>query len=382
MTFKYNNKYCCIFCDWLQFSVRLVDPSPELFCPDGYRIEVLQGNNIYRNRFIVYDADGRKVLTALWSPYSSVLDPLVMTIQIANWVLYTMSDDFVWNLLLQIVDCEFNSCGRIDICMDFEQSEEFIELLKHLNSGHYYVQAKKEGSVWWHENGAVKEGFRQKEMHCQSWGSKTSEIKWKIYFKSREIGIVNGDMTKCEKPWIANEWSLSSMDVTKVWRIEVSLTGASCLRQGENKIATSDVWNSEWLYSVMCDMLYTRFVIRINQGRRSEHKNNDARVHFFDIPKECLHLSWNRPRDTPPPSDAIVSLRRLMRCFDDAPTRTNARVFEIVARSVCELVEVQHLEDYFEKRFGASPLTYFETMFQDVGTGLYQGVDSPSKFFD
>ena len=111
-------KYC-INCDWLAFSVKLNEREPELQCPEGYRLELLQGNNIYKNRFVLYDADGRKCLTALWSPYSSVLDATIMTVQAANWMLYSVSASYIMDLLLQIVDCEFNSVGRVDIFCDF-----------------------------------------------------------------------------------------------------------------------------------------------------------------------------------------------------------------------------------------------------------------------
>lgn len=382
MIIDYLGTRYCVNCDWLQFSVRLVEPEPEINCPKGYRLELLQGNNIYRNRFILYDEDGRKVLTALWSPYSSVLDKMIMTVQVANWVLYTHDDSFVSDLLENVVCCDYNSCGRLDICLDFEETKEFREALLHLNSGHYYVQGKKEGSSWWHEHDRKSDGFFHKELHCQTWGSPSSEIKWKIYYKSREVGALSKDEKDIEKPWIVEEWKSARMDISKVWRCEVSLSGACCLRYDDKMITLRDCLSGSWLTMVMSDMLERRFVVRINQGRRDGHKNNDARVNFLRLPFDKVHLAWTRPRDIPEPSEAITSLRRLMRCFDDAPSRCNSEVFNIMANAVCDLVSSQRLDEYFERKFGSDPETYFSLLGQTVGLGVVSGTDAPSKMFD
>ena len=304
MIIKNGDDALCINCDWLQWSVKLMDPEPELTCPDGFRLELLQGNNIYKCRAILYDLMGRKWLTLMWMPYSSVLSPYVMTVQAANWLLYCDAGGSVMDVLGQIVDCEYNSMGRLDICCDFQMSERILLILKHLNSGHYYVQGKREGSVWWHEKGSKSMGFFHKELHCQSWGSPQSEIKWKIYFKSREIDNLIHLSPDCAKPWIRDEWIAAGLDDTNVWRIEVSLCGACCLRWEDHIITLSDALSGAWLANVFGDMLEHRFIIRINQGRRNGHKNNDARVPLFSLPWSSIHLAWMRPRDVPEPSEA------------------------------------------------------------------------------
>lgn len=373
-------KYC-INCDWLAFSVKLNEREPELQCPAGYRLEVLQGNNIYRNRFVLYDADGRKCLTALWSPYSSVLDATIMTVQAANWMLYSVSASYIMDLLLQIVDCEFNSVGRVDICCDFEMTQQRVEVLKHLNSGHYYIQGKKEGSVWWHSFDKKGDGFVHRDLHCLSWGSKKSEIKWKVYFKSREIGLVDSKGEDCDKPYIRDEWIGADFDVMNVWRCEVSLSGASCLRYGDRKIGLDDCLSGAWLAQVFADMMGSRFVVRMNQGRRDGHKNNDKRIEFLQMSWEGAHISWARPKDGPVCSDGVALLRRLMAGLENPVAKVNANVFEAMATAIYDVVREQRLEHYFERKFGADVETYLHSVGSDIGTGIYAGVDAPSKFY-
>lgn len=382
MIYKNGDDALCVNCDWLQWSVKLVDPEPELSCPAGYRLELLPGNNIYKCRAILYDILGRKWLTLMWMPYSSVLDPYVMTVQAANWLLYCDAGGSVMDVLVQIVDCEFNSIGRLDICCDFQMSERILLILKHLNSGHYYVQGKREGSVWWHEKGSKSLGIFHKELHCQSWGSSKSEVKWKIYYKSREVNNLTHFNPDCDKPWIRDEWIAAGLDDTNVWRIEVSLCGACCLRWEDHAITLSDALSGAWLANVFGDMLEHRFIIRINQGRRDGHKNNDARVPFFSLPWSSIHLAWARPRDIPEPSEAITAVRRLMRCFDDAPVRSNWMVFNSVASTVCDIVEHEHLEGYFERCFGKLPEPYFEAMAETIGEGLAQNLTQVTRMMD
>ena len=44
MNFRFHDIAYSINCDWLQYSVRAKTANPELLVPDGYRLEVTQGN--------------------------------------------------------------------------------------------------------------------------------------------------------------------------------------------------------------------------------------------------------------------------------------------------------------------------------------------------
>lgn len=369
-----NDLTVCVNCDWLQFSVELNEPSPELLCPDGYRIELFPGNNIYRNRCIVYDMDGRKWLTMLWCPHSSILNPRVAVVQFANWILYTGSIDDAWNVLIQIVDCTYNNMGRIDICCDFVASDFHLETVRHLNSGHYYVQGKHEGSTFWHSEAddATKSMYLHKYIHCLSWGSKSSEIRVKLYYKSREQGIAVDPAAMADKPWIVDEWRAAGFDISRVWRLEFSISGASCMRYHGRLLTLQDAANGGWLVDAFRELLNTRFIIRKNQGRRNGHKNLDAKVTFIDLQKSTRALHWQESREQVKASDAIVMMRRLLSVLDLSPCRCNDAVFYSVANNIIDLVHNNHLEQYFDKKVGGSVEAYLQTLYDKSGGGIVE----------
>lgn len=369
-------------CDWLAFSVHLKEPEPEIMCPDGLRIELCQGNNVFEHRALVFDGRGAKYLTLLWKPYSKVLPANLMTVQVANEFLYLPAGQGVkWAFedLQRIVDCTFNAVGRIDVCCDFESSEYRLEFLKHLNSGHYYVQHKSEGSTWWHEtnNG----DYHHKQLHCLTWGSPKSEIKVKIYNKSREQGLIGG--TEPEKPWIVNEWRDNNMDVHNVWRLEFSLQGAGQLRYKGKAITLDDVQNEYWLLDVLCEMYNKRFVTRINQGKRSGHKNNDQQVKMFELPPRAAGLKWADPKgDNYELPASITLLRSLMRQVDNPVVMASHPIFEEYAYMIIHLVEAHKLDGYFRRTYENECRDYFDTMWDNVGGGLRHCTPSPARLMD
>lgn len=381
MYFKYNNNSYCLNLDWLQYSVHLREPEPELLCPDGYRIEICQGNNIFEHRALVFDGRGAKFMTLLWKPYSKVLPANLMTCQVANEYLYMSGLGIKWafEVLSEIVECTFNAVGRLDICCDWVGSEKRTAFLNHLNSGHYYAQHKSEGAVWWHERG----GHHRKEIHCLNWGSPKSEIKVKIYNKSREQGLIDNPQAQPEKPWIVQEWRLNNMDVTKVWRLEFSLAGAGQLRYNGNPITLDNVQDERWLMDVFFDMYHHRFITRINQGKRSGHHNNDLRVYLLNLPTRPNILKWADPQgnDYELPA-AITLLRSMMRQIDNPAIMSARPTFSDYASTILNIIDNYHLSGYFVRTYERDPQDYFNELWTNVGQGIRHTTPSPAKLMD
>lgn len=379
MFFKFKDSNFCINCDWLQYSVTLKSAAPELLCPNGYRLELCQGNNIFKERALLFSPDGRKVLTMLWAPYSSVISPLVMTVQVANEWLYQGGIASSISLIKQVVECEFNNMGRIDICCDFEANEYHLKFFKHLNSNHYYVQGKSEGAVWWHRKS--NDNFEHKQIHCMAWGSPHSEIKVKLYDKSRELGILDGG--ESEKPWISKQWELAGLNKMRVWRLEFSLCGAGQLRWNDEVISLEKIESPSWLMRVFFDLYHTRFVTRINQGRKSKEHNRDAHVWLLSLPTDGEHLAWFESKEEKPESKpAIVLLRALMRQFDNEFVMASVHTFNQCANTVIDLVRQANLYDYFEAIFGMGCNQYMAQLKESVGPGIHRHILAPNKCFD
>lgn len=382
MYFSYQDTKFCVNCDWLAFSVHLQEPEPEIMCPEGLRIELCQGNNVFEHRAMVFDGRGAKYMTLLWKPYSKVLPANLMTCQIANEFLYLPAGQGIkWAFqdLQQIVDCTFNTVGRIDICVDFEGSTERIDFIKHLNSGHYYAQHKSEGSTWWHE---VAEGdYKHKQLHCLTWGSPKSEIKVKLYHKSREQGLIAGDQP--EKPWIVDEWKEAGLDIRNVWRLEFSLSGAGQLRYKGQPITLENVSDEQWILNVICELYNNRFVTRINQGKRQGHKNNDTRVYLFQLPLRAADLKWAEAsgKDHEVPA-SITLLRSMMRQIDNPVVMSHRPTFEAYATTILQIVQDHKLSGYFLRTYEAEAEQYFTDLWQNVGSGIRHCTPSPARLMD
>lgn len=370
-----------IHCDWLQFSVLLEEDYPEIFCPEGFRIEILQGNNIYRNRAIVWDMQGRKWLTLMWSPYSSVLNKRLATCQVANELLYMSAIHVAMRVLYQVVPCKFNSCGRVDICADFQSTKELLEAIKHLNSGHYYVQGKSEGNGWWHERKrkTKDKSFFRMEHHDLNWGSVKSDIKVKLYHKSRELGMLEAD-SEPEKPWIVSLWKEAGWDVTSIWRLEFSLRGSGQLRWDNKTIGIDEVASIDWLTHIFYQLYTKRFVVRLNSGQRYGHKNEDPIISFLNLPKEENTLRWASSEKTPVVvTEPVKLLRKLMGQLRSPASMVNEVVCEAISNAIYRVVEQNRLEGYFKTKFGEGCYEYLQNVLNEAGRGCYEVDGRPDK---
>jgi len=369
----------CYACDWLQYSVMLSSEEPELYCPEGFRIELMAGNNVFRHRAIVWDVLGNKWLTLLWSPFSPRINSRIMTIQLANQWLYSGMIARSIDLVQTITECEFNSLGRVDVCVDWEISDSQLECLHNLCSGAMYVQGKREGSVWWHNANSSKNNFKT-QAHCLSFGSPSSEIKVKCYFKSREQGMIAA-IPDPGKPWIVDRWRNAGMDDKKVWRLEFSLQSSGQLRY-QQKPMTLDQLGDEYFIARLLNGLYAkRFVVRRNEGKRAGRKNDDRVVEFLSLPDvPTANLKWQGVTNPFSSPASIALLRRLM-CEIDNPALMSSREmmsqYEGIIRTC---VEHNGLRSYFENHYGADIDSFFAN--RDCGEGIHEVNVDYKKFFD
>lgn len=379
MYFWYKKNKYCINCDWLQYSVMLDRPEPVFTCPDGYRLELCQGNNIYKNRGLLYDHTGRKILTLLWSPYSSVLSDYVMTVQVANEELYTGGITRSLDIMHSLTRCMFNSLGRVDFCCDFEGSKQRINTIKHLHSGHYYVQGKEEGADFWHNRKA--RNFNHKENHCLNWGSKKSEIKVKLYHKSRELGILDGG--EADKPWIVNEWKQCTMKVDNVWRLEFSMKTNGQMEFDHQPIHLDDISSARFLLRIFCDLYNKRFITRINQGRIEGHKNKDERVHLLELPSYEEGLNWRETQQHTTESPAAITLlRSMMRTLNNQALIADKQIFAEYVTNIQSVIHTFDLYNYFQDKFGEPSHKFLAELQDQSGPGIMEKLADIDKLIN
>lgn len=377
MYFKFYEQNYCANCDWLQFSVLFSDDVPEFICPNGYRFEFLPGNNIFKYRAILWDSVGNRHFTLLWKPYSKLIGANICTVQIDNHVLYNDGIMSTFRLLQSCVACEFNSMGRIDIALDFEVDSRLLEIITQMMSGDVYVARKSEGSQFWHTDKSERGRF----VHCMSWGSKTSEIKVKLYNKTRELGI-DKDGFATSKQYIVDRWIEAGMNPQQVWRIEFSMQSSGQLRVNKHTITLQDVATSNWLLQMFLNLYANRFVCRRNTGKVGGHHNDDPIVPFLYLPKTTTEIRWAEPAaDVKPSSEAITLLRKLVGLLDMQVTICNDSVFNAIANNILVLCEQSGVRAYFKFFYGGEPEKWLQDLFEKTGEGIHEVTPSLKKLY-
>lgn len=373
---EFNDVKYCINCDWLQFSVLIDDfLGFDLCCPNGFRIEILPGNNVFRHRALVWQlGNAEKWLTLLWSPYSRKIKANLMTVQLGNFLLYRDGIHSALRVLQSVVPCSFNSCGRIDICCDFQVGPYEIAVIRQLWEGTMYVQGKAEGSLFWHADKSADGRF----VHCLSWGCKSSRIKVKLYNKSRELGL-SASRAEGEKPWIVAEWRSAGFDVCRVWRVEFSICAAGQLKWHGKPVSLDDVASASWLLSVFCELYSSRFVVRRNEGKRQGHKNMDSVVILLQLPSSPSSLRWKCGEgEATASSEQIALLRKLMAAIDMPAVVCSDEVFQSVAAAVLSICNEKGMQAYFQRVYGGVPFDVLQAKFDGNGGGVREVVPNPS----
>lgn len=383
MLVKYRNASYTLNCDWLQYSVLTSTEEPTFGCPAGYRFELCQGNNIFSKRGLLYNANGEKVLTLLWAPYSKVLNRRLMTVQVANQWLYENRLAASFPLVQEIVDCVFNAMGRVDLAMDFEINGRQLDMIKHLRSGHIYVQGKNEGSDWWHRE--EKREREKKACHQLSYGSPKSEIGLKVYNKSRELMLAGGEQEgqDCEKPWIVQCWKQAGLDVQYVWRVEFSMRATGQMMWNEEPLTLDRLDDNSFMLGAFLDMYHERFICRYNTGRVTKEHNRDKRVYLLDLPFSEVKMKWKDLNDVQEEyPHAIALLRELMRTLNNPAVMVNRHVFRSIANSIQEVVRMHSLERYFVSWFGKDCDAYLSDIVTHVGLGVHEVIVPPERFME
>lgn len=367
MNIIYKSKKYCINYDWCSFSVKLDNEYEQLKAPEGYRLELYDGNNIYKHRAILLDTSGRKLLTVLWFPHSSILDRRIASVQISNECLYACEEQKCLDLLYKVVPCTFNSFSRIDIAIDFEMSNRLMSITRKLHNGAMYIEGKQNGADWWHE-GYFK-GKKQKVPHCLNWGATSSKIKVKLYNKSREQkqDIEGG---QADKQYIVDKWKVLGMDVTKVWRLEFSIQGTGSMEWNKKPITWDNYFSDEWLWDVLCTLYTSRFVVRKKMGKKKGHHNDDEIVKYLNLPSQMPKLTAKR-NDLPQESNAMISaLRRMMKELEEPTTMANDVIFSRVVDTIESILKEGNLYAYFNRVTGVSLDEYVCRVYSSVGVGV------------
>lgn len=336
-----------LFVDWLAISLQLQLESDDLsILPiSGCSIVEQTPTNIWARRALILNEVGDKMLTVLWQPKSSIIHKKSALLEVANEWLYhgrgpvSMVDEFclVNNAIVMGV-------SRIDLAADFELTPEREEVVWGLANGSMYVAGKRSGSSFW----SISNDFRMAERfmgkkipHCQSWGHKSSAVKWKLYYKWKELCDSAGS-TGWDKIYIVDQWNELGMKPENVWRLEVSIKHCNGLRRDGFPLTYGQI-NRE-VIDIYRALYCERFVVRKNQGHKD--KTNDEIVPFLPVEGFKRSVRCSTPVADVPRNAATSLLRNLCRSLDETSILCDEKLREGVLWQIENICMSQHLIGY------------------------------------
>lgn len=333
--------------DWLAESITL--SGEERKPPKGYKWVEYDGTNVWLRRRCLFNEYGDKVFTLLDKPKSSIIRPDAGLLEIANeWLYHGIGVRGVEKLLRYCVEYKCIGLSRVDLAMDFEPNVVQQGIIMGLSQGKMYVSGKRSGSGFWSTNNDewVPECWRGKAIpHCQSWGHKTTSVKWKLYYKSKELRDAGGGWF--EKPYIVDQWREAKLDINNVWRLEVSIHNANQLLF-DGVPVSRDVWYKNTV--ALAQSLYTqRFMVRENNGHRD--KTNDKVVLFLPVrnitPIRCKPAEGESQRN-----GRISLLRGLINSLSCESVANDEKTVKGVVEHVNSIVQRDGLQYYFRGMVG------------------------------
>lgn len=344
---------CLLNTDWMGLSLRIDTPVKK--APRGYMWrEYANGTNVWQMRRILYTERGDKVCTLLSEPKSRIINPHAGLLEIENeWLYHGIGVRGIEDVLRECMIYKVTGMSRMDLAVDFVPTESQYETICALSDGSAYVQGKRCGSGFWsvsRDGWLPRQYAGQRIPHCISWGHKTSDVKWKCYYKSKELKDAVGGLG-WDKPYIVDQWREAGFDVTNVWRLEVSIHNCNSVMYN-GKPLTQDVWGNATV-ALMRDFYTSRFVVRKNQGHKD--RSNDDIVEFLPIEGHglvrCRTYDGEREHH-----GRITLLRKLVQSLDDEQVLLDGESREGVFEHISAIIRRDGLQNYFRGMVG----DYFE----------------------
>lgn len=324
--------------DWLGISCRVnwygVEDFPKPRVPAGFVFAEQGGTPVWEKRAFVLDEAGDKLGTILWLPHKP-LDGDRVLIEVANKWLYSERMGEVLDILFGVFPCASTGLSRFDICVDWEVDKRDYNIIQGLANGRYYVANKRKGSLFW----MIDKERGQRVAHSISFGSKTSSIKWKIYWKWHELHEGGG----CSKPYIEDAWVELGMCPKNVWRIECSIQDGNRFSWGNDCIKLSAL--IENYKTMICSLIENKFVIRRDEGHKD--RRNDTRVRLIESIKTDKIVKYNRPIAENVRDGNISTIRALWKLLQQQSVLMNDTLVNELVVTLVNIIEAYHLGNYF-----------------------------------
>lgn len=341
--------------DWLAVSVRFSTSEFHTLTEDHFAVEQ-GGTNVWQYRQIVFNKYAEKVATVLYSPKSKLIPANAGIIEVANeWLYHGQHPYTILEIIRQWRMFSVTGLSRVDMACDFNPTTRQWNHIKALATGKDYVAGKRSGSSFWSVVNCPLLADRyqgQRIPHQQSWGHKTTAVKWKLYYKSKELVDACGGKLFA-KPYILDCWQEAGLDRKDVWRLEVSITNGNGQEFRDRPITLDEVRHNG---VVIFQALYTkRFCVRRNEGHKD--RTNDRQVHLLPIGYAgALRTATSKGGNSRNP--AITLLRHLIDTIANEEVLCNDAVREATLNSMQQVVAAGNLDYYFRSVVGMNLPTF------------------------
>lgn len=344
--------------DWLGLSLRLPKPPTDI---EGYQWREYSATNVWGKRLILYTDEGDKVCTLLYEPRSSIINSKAALVEIENqWLYHGAGPFYILDVLSKAVFYEILGISRVDLAVDFCPDETQAQVIEGLASGQYYVGGKRNGSGFWSTNNSswLAQRWQPKRIpHCQSWGHKTSAIKWKLYYKTKELADA-GCGRFLDKPYIVDMWRMANFDIKNVWRLEVSIKHGNAYEFDGFRLDLASIRDSR--ADIFRSLYQNRFQIRKNEGHKD--RSNDKIINFLDIDKVPLKVGSAPAKRSTEHNGRITLLRQLVKSLDDEQVLLDKQSREAVLEHMQKIIRRDGLQNYFYAMVGM----FFEEYREDI----------------
>lgn len=327
-----------VSCDWLTLSCKLAhvwDGKP-LQAGNGWQCLPMSSTAVWGQRWFVLDNEGNKVATLLFQPRTPKIPPETANVQIANRFLYY--DDFrgVCDKVLDILPMAICGLNRVDLCCDFEMTEELWHTYMLLARKFARLKGISDSVVWWknitmdQKDGKNVLGEVPNQIN---WGGKDSTFKWKVYYKWLELETAPPEE---KKPWIQDLWQQMGFNARYVWRVEVSISGTNSLRTLGNERIAPFQWYEDRV-RLFCDIYADKFVVRRKQGHAD--RRNDEILPFLEVNgrKSIKHALPSTSREGSDPEKRLTC--KIWAELQNGDVQCNRSLSDLLKGNLMELLQ-------------------------------------------
>lgn len=362
-------------CDWFGLSMML-DGRPTTAPPLHQWVDY-DGTNVWGRRSVLMNEYGEKVCTILYEPKSSIIHKDAALMEVANeWLYHGIGVQGITSLLYHVCPYRITGISRLDLAFDFVPTSDQWTVIRGLSQGSLYVSGKRNRTQFLStcNDEWMPAKYRGKEIpHCQSWGHKTTAVKWKLYYKTKELRDAMGGMWMA-KPYIVDQWRRYGLDENDVWRLEVSVHGCNQLMWDGIPMTYNRV--SEYAQFMARDLYQQRFIIRKAQGHAD--KSNDDVVPFLPVSGYKHRIRCFSPEPNPDDNrhnGRIALLRRLVQAAEEPEVRYDTPSRRALVSHVQSLVRRDGLQAYFAAMVGKTLGEWCDEL-EGVGGGKYEVRDN------